>query len=380
MTAMAARRRFADSLDMVAARPILSIDLVSSPISLDNAWSMVDSPVLGHPTDSVQQSGPSVPRIEHLRIQKKSARVAPVAPLNIKKARRKGLLSGVQLVLPTTPLPPSTPGMTPQTSLTFTAEWDDDRGYLFTPLSSAPRSAAVTTQVSPRSIPDDITEESHQEVELGSGLADHGHDYRPESPMSCSSGSSDSSSRSSCYSGRSLFSESGPLFIHERKPSTVSTCPSSVMDDTDAKTSESPCTREQAAQELVAQLEAEIHRTACVKQLDSSCLEGMDQALLLDPWSAFDLLCWESVAQPPVLADASSPVRQRKMQFRKSKPLPDVPSGSGDSDIPCCDEVASSRFSCDGLPSLAAQASRRAHDCGFRFHLAKALKFYARGP
>lgn len=47
MHATAARRRFDKSLDLVAARPELFVDLVSSPSSTDNAWSMLESPFLG---------------------------------------------------------------------------------------------------------------------------------------------------------------------------------------------------------------------------------------------------------------------------------------------------------------------------------------------
>ncbi|KAH9915416.1 uncharacterized protein B0H18DRAFT_1215542, partial [Fomitopsis serialis] len=57
MHATAARRRFDKSLDMVAARPELFVDLVSSPSSTDNAWSMLESPILGR--DVVQ--GPRTP-------------------------------------------------------------------------------------------------------------------------------------------------------------------------------------------------------------------------------------------------------------------------------------------------------------------------------
>lgn len=58
---------------------------------------------------------------------------------------------------------------------------------------------------------------------------------------------------------------------------------------------------------------------------DKTCLEGMDEDLLLHPWSAFDTLCWESVTE---LADSLDALRLPRMPATNSKSLPDVPSDS----------------------------------------------------
>ncbi|KZT72433.1 hypothetical protein DAEQUDRAFT_763139 [Daedalea quercina L-15889] len=295
MPATAARRRFDKSLDLVAARPELFVDLVSSPSSTDNAWSMLATPNLVR--DAVQ--GPRTPYEEPEHSPLALAPAVPVAPLNIKKMRRRGLLSGIHLVLPKTPLTPSTPntGHTPQTSLTFTAELDaTGRGFLFTPISDEPMSA-LSTQSTQSPVPDDIDGETN--------------DIEPEPPAAAPR-SPCPGSPSSRSSASSLFSRSSTLFNHERKLSDASTCPSSVCptDEEDVKPNEdlestlffvhpfSP-----AAEETINMLESELHRTAPIprsKSFDHSCFMGMDDALLLNPWQAFDSLCWTaSVDQFP---------------------------------------------------------------------------------
>lgn len=76
------------------------------------------------------------------------------APLNVKKARRRGLVSGVHLVLPPSPLPLTSSNLavptprtssTPGTALTFTAEWDlTQKTFVFTPFESDTPSSAGT--------------------------------------------------------------------------------------------------------------------------------------------------------------------------------------------------------------------------------------------
>ncbi|KAH9927810.1 uncharacterized protein B0H18DRAFT_1210530 [Fomitopsis serialis] len=198
--------------------------------------------------------------------------------------RRRGLLSGIHLVLPKTPLPPPTPnpGHTPQTSLTFTAELDaSGRGFLFTPVSDEPMSAP-SPQSTQSPVPDDIDGETN--------------DIEPEPPAAepCRPGSPSSRSSASSVSSRS-----SALFNHERKRSDTSTCPSSVMED--QKPFEDPISP--AAEETINMLESELHRTALMrrsKSFDHSCFACMDDELLLDPWQAFDSLCWTaSVDQFP---------------------------------------------------------------------------------
>lgn len=92
-----------------------------------------------------------------------------VAPLNIKKNRRKGIASGIQLVLP--PSAPASPlwsaGVsspstlsTPQSALAFTAEWDlTQKTFVITPLDSpSPQSAGSPRSVG-NSVPTNVEED-----------------------------------------------------------------------------------------------------------------------------------------------------------------------------------------------------------------------------
>ncbi|EPT02420.1 hypothetical protein FOMPIDRAFT_1015236 [Fomitopsis schrenkii] len=279
MHATVARRRFDKSLDLVAARPELFVDLVSSPSSTDNAWSMLESPFLRR---DVMQA-PRTPFEEPEYSLSAPAPAISVAPLNIKKMRRRGLLSGIHLVLPKTPLPPPTPrsGHTPQTSLTFTAELDaTGGGFLFTPITDDEPTSALSTHSTRSPVPDDIDGEfTPNDIESEPPAA-------PRSPSSRSSASS-SSSRSST------------LFNHGRKRSDTSTCASSVFTAEDAKPLEDEEAEEEmiipATEEAINMLESELQRAAPIaraKSFDHSCFTGMDDALLLDPWQAFDSLCW----------------------------------------------------------------------------------------
>jgi len=348
MPATALRRRFENSLDMVAARPELFVDLVSSsPASTENAWSTVDSPILGRPANGMMFSDVTNKKVEPLRTLRKPVPAAPVAPLNIKKIRRRGLLSGIPLTLPTSPLPVTTPGLTPQTSLTFTAEWDSaHKGFLFTPLTTEPPSAfSPRAPVGP--VPDDIEEECNElEPEPGST------EQCPSSPSSSAS---------------SVYSHATSLFIHERKTSNASTCPSSIVEFA-KQVEDAPRYSHREPRNF---FEAEMDRVAPLpspQAFDKSCLDGMDEDLLLDPWNAFDSLCWESVDRMRESLRALPLARCK----RGAKPLLDVPVDTSGSSVLCSDEAAASHFSCDGH-TLAGVTTLRSSIA--RLHFCKAFKF-----
>ncbi|KZT03930.1 uncharacterized protein LAESUDRAFT_761524 [Laetiporus sulphureus 93-53] len=341
MPASAHRRRFKNSLDMVAARPEVFVDLVTSPSSTDNARSMVDSPVLG------QLSGVALSNkdVDPLRVRR-AVPAVHVAPLNVKKKRRKALLSGAHLYLPASPLPPATPGLTPQTSLTFTAEWSaTQRGFLFTPLTNE----SLRSDISPRSplayIPDDVDEAFSFHT---SGHCLDGH--LPSTPLSCSSASS-------------ILSDSTSLFIHERKPSAASTALTSVYEEPIQATPYSLPT-----ESAVHCVESEITRIAAGSEpLARSYLRQIDDDVLLDPWRAFESSCWSSMEMSvaPVAAFPLSPLVSEKV-------VPDVPTDTLNGSIFESDEGNVSRFSADGHP----MASTKARKYGpLRFHcVSKAFK------
>ncbi|KAI0937739.1 hypothetical protein AcW1_003817 [Taiwanofungus camphoratus] len=335
MAATARRQRFEHSLDMGAVRPELCIK-VSSPV-VDNAWSMVDSPVLGR-TSSVSRRPTEIATSSFAPLRC-STKPRPVAPLNIKKIRRRGLLSGVHLVLPPSPLSPPTPGLTPQTSLTFTAEWDSTQEeFMFTPLENELPTSALSPHAPTSPVPEDFDGEL---------------DMTPSSTAPCPG--------SPCSSTSSGSSHPDSLFTHERKQS-VSTCPTTALDDPAKPSTSSASLPPHISLRL---FQGEMQRVTAVAEseaFDKTCLEGMDEDLLLHPWSAFDTLCWESVTE---LADSLDALRLPRMLATNSKSLPDVPSDSRSVksivDFTGADEAKDSRFSNDA-PLLAASKSKP-HRC-----------------
>lgn len=168
-----AKHRFQNSLDMIAARSMRPC----AQSGTGNAWCIVDSPTLGRmPNVSRRTESSEKKDREDKENPPQSAsgallvsrfvfdRVFPLtrapptllqtvplplpmantAPLNIKKIRRRGLISGAHLALPPSPLPlpvftPSQSSSTPQTAFTFTAEFDGRQNtFIFTPFESDP--------------------------------------------------------------------------------------------------------------------------------------------------------------------------------------------------------------------------------------------------
>lgn len=345
------RRRFENSLDMVAARPELSVGLVSSPSSTDSAWSMLESPVLGLSPNVVRFSEITNRQVQPLRLPRKAAPAVPVAPLNIKKMRRRGLVSGITLVLPASPLPLATPGLsaglTPQTSFTFTADWDaNERGFLFTPLCEAPPTAfSPRTPAGP--VPDDIEEEP---VSAPADVVSR----RPASPTP-----------SSASSASSVFSDSASLFMHGRKASTASTAPSSIFPEPEPEIKSAP--QPSPVEDPLRMVEAELERVAPLPKseaFDKSCLMMLDDELLRNPWQAMTSLCWESVDEPV----ARRPVP--RLSYRNK--IADVPADTAQSGDFNLGEARLSRFSSDAL-TLASAVPQQCHH--LRFHFGKAFRF-----
>ncbi|KAH9949278.1 hypothetical protein B0H21DRAFT_146949 [Amylocystis lapponica] len=294
-------------IEDVAARPALHLKL-TLPAGADNAWSMVDSPTFGRATQSlgvVDRASRSTPP------SVSPAKLRNVLPLNIKKARRKALLSCVPLVFPISPLPPATPmrtpstsGHTPQIALTFTAEWDSNQmEFFFSPVNEhiPPTAAIPKSLLSPA--PNDMDEEFPADAK----------------PQRCPYGARPSASSFSSTS--SIVSCPDSFFIHERKQS-VSTAPSTPAYDCEPmEVAQAPYVHK--ARYL---FQEELHRATAVPEaeaFDPACLDGLDDELLLHPWDAFTALCRAPMSDDMALGItciSPSPLLCR------DKPLPDVPA------------------------------------------------------
>ena len=242
--------------------------------------------------------------------------------------------------------------------------------------------SAISTQSTKSPVPDDIDGETNlNDIESEPPAA-------PRSPSSRSSASS-------------LYSRSSTLFNHERKLSDTSTCPSSVCPAEDTKTLEEE--EEEmitpATEETINMLESELQRAAPIsraKSFDHSCFTGMDDALLLDPWQAFDSLCWTAsvdhfpgrrsrfpispavpVARPPKEVPAASPgASMLTFQVRTVSSLLICPAAA-DVRLPC--QPRTSHFSVDdhALNLAGAVPTVRSSRYGLHMPLSslKALKF-----
>ncbi|OCH93487.1 hypothetical protein OBBRIDRAFT_832585 [Obba rivulosa] len=366
MSPAAYRRRFENSLDLTAARPEFGVELIA-PSGTDNAWS-IDSPTLGWIADAPSLSpvaGPSsyfppssvraqVPCPLRTPTSTTAMRVpqGPATPAHVKKTRRRALISGVHLVLPRTPLPPSTPGAGPHTALTFTAEWDaSQHEFFFTPLhetglksarSPGPSATTSTIAIMTSPVPFDVDEADYFEDPRRSM-----HPTTPRSapiikrfkalspcsarpmPRSASTGSISvsSSSESSADSCRSSSSCTSP----------PTTAPTSLVDDRDKpKPYGSLLTSQMSAALLVADLRRAVGGKL-EDTFDTSCLEGVDGDVLNSPWLAFHRQCYETTldycatcaaleaATLPEIEITGACGQQLPLSWL-DKPLPDAPT------------------------------------------------------
>ena len=199
MAPLVVKSRFHKPLDMVAVRTMGNETVAQS--GTDLAWcrgDSPDSPTLGHmaflhmgtrPQESSKPSSSSKSRLvssqcsrhqmmEITRLYIQAVQAANVAPLNIKKIRRRALTnaSSIDLGLPPSPLPPVSSGSEasssaspPPTGFTFTAEWDlTKKSFIFTPLrdahspmsSASPRSARSAATGVPVNVDDELLSNS----------------------------------------------------------------------------------------------------------------------------------------------------------------------------------------------------------------------------
>ncbi|KAK7691317.1 hypothetical protein QCA50_004711 [Cerrena zonata] len=350
------RHRFQNSLDIVAARSFSYVDL-TQPSGTDNAWSIVDSPTLGRLStihspalrdadviDSpilgrmsgiarrlewlAAEPSPMLPtiafddislevkkvNIEPLHIHKKSG----VTPLDIKKIRRRGLPTGVQLILPPSPLPPprSPLGLpplsasTPQTALTFTAEFDlGHGGFIFTPFQTSYPSTATSPNFIVSPVPDDVGLETMSVADTH-----HVDIANPPSPASSTG------SNSPCSEIFDIDS------IYQSRKMSSSTAPSSAEPlSARPQTSTSSFTKELT----IHLFEEELHRNAPndigESKLDKEFYDEIDEDLLAAPMDVFERMLWESTVETE-LKDISEAVDVKPSRLSYGDKIdPDVP-------------------------------------------------------
>jgi len=377
------RHRFQNSLDMVAARSTL-VDL-TRPSGTDNAWSMVDSPTLGRRPSfaprriELIQGEPSpipspLPRltINIAPLEPRKVDVSPLsikkangsssagenkvtlslgpipAPLDIKKIRRRALTTNVRLVLPPSPLPPPrspvlfSPALlspnsatTPQTGLTFTAEWDLNRStFVFTPFETSYPLSAISPVAKTSPIPDDVASEVITVAESR---------YGEDEQTSPASPSSSISSRYSDIFDTPISPSIYSTFSHERRPSTASTATPLSTTEMSFKPEASSSSSSLNHQVTVQLFEDELHRTLHTESrtdFDKGCYEEMDEDLLMAPMDVFTQMLWESTEETPIPIVPQEVVGSSQMAAEGEKVIPDVPSNASLESMPHSHEAA----------------------------------------
>ncbi|THH23082.1 hypothetical protein EUX98_g8100 [Antrodiella citrinella] len=293
---------------MVAARPTLIVDLTQSPSGTDNAWSMLDSPILDSPVLGRMSSfhngkahlgGKPVPApifTAVTNVAPLAIRKANVAPLDIKKIRRRGFMTGVQLDLPPTPQPPlrsplSRPQFSspPSTALTFTAEWDlTQRAFVFTPFETSYPLSATSPQTSVSPVPDDVASLADTVAFTENGILVA--EFTPASPSS-----SVTTPCSDIFDDASIYSQDDQM-MESTAPSSASApsmSPPALYSKPEVS-SETSLTR----QITLHLFEEELHR--CVQSesdepdFDKECYEEMDEDLIAAPLDVFEQMLYDS--------------------------------------------------------------------------------------
>lgn len=229
--------------------------------------------------------------------------------------------TGVQLILPPSPLPlPRSPlGLppltastsTPQTALTFTAEFDlGHGGFIFTPFQTSYPPTATSSNFVVSPVPDDVGLETMSVAD-----SHHVENIRPPSP---SSSTSSDSPCSEIFDVDSIY--------HSRKMSS-STVPSSAEPlSPRPHTSTSSLTKEMS----IHLFEEELHRNAPndvgESELDKEFYDEVDEDLLAAPIDVFERMLWESTVE------SESKVASEAVAINKSSRLsygdkidPDIP-------------------------------------------------------
>lgn len=250
--------------------------------------------------------------------------------------RRRGFSTSLRLVLPPSPLPPprsplgipslsSSPSSplppprspfglsttsTPQTALTFTAEWDlTQRTFVFTPFQSTYSPSIISPMPSVSPVPDDVPSEVVPESQSN---PDVNKKFPPPA------------SPTSPLDSPSIYSPSvSSVFSHHRNGSqSTSTAPSSAAADISSKSDvySSSLNRQVALHLFTQELQRAIPGPKC--DLDKECYEDMDEDLLMAPVDVFSRMLWETtdpeapVTQPEPVEMSRLLPAERKRQLK----------------------------------------------------------------
>lgn len=285
-----------------------------------------------------------------------AAPIADTAPLNVKKIRRRGLVSGVHLALPPSPLPltvtsltATTPrtSSTPGTALTFTAEWDlTQNTFVFTPFESEYPHSAVSPRFLLSPVPVNVDDDSlprspapttpsfystftpsrasmqvlispHQKS-WSSGFVIVTDDQ--EEPAAAVADDASSSEPSTPVSP--IF-DSPSEYSHGRKFSQ-STAASSVTDLVlpEAEKSAPPKAEGDAAQIFAKESHRAVPATTDGGDVIQDAYKELDQDLILSPMDVFERTLWEATV-PDVQAAKRGTLKQSAVPMRR--PLANIP-------------------------------------------------------
>ncbi|TCD64481.1 hypothetical protein EIP91_004042 [Steccherinum ochraceum] len=312
-SATQARHFLQNSLDMVAARSTLLVDL-TQPSGTDNAWSMLDSPMLDSPTLGRMSSFikgkapvrdkpvPAPLSLTPVNVAPLTIRKANVAPLDIKKIRRRGFMTGVQLDLPPTPQPPQRSPLAisttmplsppPSTALTFTAEWDlTQRAFVFTPFETSYPLSATSPYPTVSPVPDDVASVSDTVALAEDEVVPV--EITPPSPSS-----SVSTPYSELFDDASVYSQDDDV-MRELESSAPSSASAPSMSPHGLYTKPEASSSSSLSRLVTLHLfEEELHRAIPADSNDSDfdkeCYEEMEEDLILAPNDVFERMLWES--------------------------------------------------------------------------------------
>lgn len=220
-------------------------------------------------------------------------------------------MSGVQLDLPKTPQPqprsplagpPMSASPSPQTALTFTAEWDlAQRAFVFTPFETSYPSSATSLYPSISPVPDDVQ-----------SLADtvaltEGGDQLEVTPASPSS--SVTTPCSEIFDDVSVYSQDDPV-----NQEAESTAPSSASAQSmsphglyckpggtsSSSSSSSSLTRQITLHLFEEELQRATQSESNDSDFDKGCYEEMDEDLLRAPMDVFERMLWDAATEVDV--------------------------------------------------------------------------------
>ncbi|EKM53602.1 uncharacterized protein PHACADRAFT_260041 [Phanerochaete carnosa HHB-10118-sp] len=381
------KHRFQNSLDLAAARAMRNVGRAAQS-GTGNAWCIVDSPTLGRMSSVSRRSEERQPAALGSRLV---VPVADIAPLNIKKIRRRGLVSGIHLVLPPSPLPlasstlvpPSQPSSTPGTALTFTAEWDlTQKTFVFTPYESEYPTSADGPRFLLSPVPVNVEEDPLARGTAPSTPAP----YTPSSVRGMISPAPASAPIRRSWSGDLItVTDELDTFDNRNTPSSGPNTPVSPLFDSPPRPPKRHCRERNDSQSTAASsitdlsspgvetppppppppkdvialhvFGQELHRAvsagAQTGELSEECYAELDEDLLLAPMDVFEKTLWDATLPERRRTRRKARAESRLVQHR---PPSDVPRNAQSSAFSI---YSADSFSLPGGPSSAKGSLRQ---------------------